>query len=227
MRKIVTVCVVLVAGFLFADSEIPELGIRSVLKYYPGPFDGTKLMPFHYICDYYPTQLRILRNEILAKYGRPFKSRDLRGYFQATSWYRANPAYHDGLLTAIDQENIQRVLAMENMATENFGLLADLKKGAHIHAQGAEFSAYYDSKENKYVFVLDEKSHSPENVVFDTDIEKRGGYHGFHFFFRYKQNICIIVGEPGMRDIYYSKAILFRYNSKTKTINGVTIEGES
>ena len=35
-------------------------------------------------------QLRILRNAVYARHGRPFDSKDLKDYFSIRSWYRAD-----------------------------------------------------------------------------------------------------------------------------------------
>lgn len=54
--------------------------------------------------------LTIMRNELYAKHGRPFKDPLLRSYFESRPWYRVNPAYHDGLLTARERRNVQIIL---------------------------------------------------------------------------------------------------------------------
>lgn len=50
--------------------------------------------------------LRLMRNEIFARYGREFRSEDLNLYFTKQSWYKINPDYSDDLLNAIDRHNI-------------------------------------------------------------------------------------------------------------------------
>ncbi|MDP2305540.1 MAG: YARHG domain-containing protein [Pseudomonadota bacterium] len=58
--------------------------------------------------------LRLLRNTIYARYGRPFKSDVLQGYFADKAWYQALPSYTDGVLTDVDKRNIQLVQSMED-----------------------------------------------------------------------------------------------------------------
>ena len=58
--------------------------------------------------------LRILRNLIYARRGRPFKSPILREYFERMTWYRADPAYTDARLTKNDKRNIKIVQDVEN-----------------------------------------------------------------------------------------------------------------
>jgi hypothetical protein len=58
--------------------------------------------------------LRILRNTIYARRGRPFKSRILQEHFLRMSWYKINPGYSDSLLSATDKRNIALVKSVEN-----------------------------------------------------------------------------------------------------------------
>jgi hypothetical protein len=52
-------------------------------------------------------QLRILRNAVYARHGRPFDSKDLKDYFTARSWYRADSTYTDERLTPVDKRNLE------------------------------------------------------------------------------------------------------------------------
>src|SRR5215472_5790286 len=64
--------------------------------------------------DFSRRDLRMLRNLIYARRGRPFNSDLLQSYFQAVDWYKPDPAYTDGRLTALDKRNINLVLSVEN-----------------------------------------------------------------------------------------------------------------
>ncbi|HEY8209013.1 MAG TPA: YARHG domain-containing protein [Myxococcaceae bacterium] len=57
--------------------------------------------------------LRILRNLIYARRGRPFKSPILREYFERMEWYHADPKYTDARLTKNDKRNIKVVQGVE------------------------------------------------------------------------------------------------------------------
>jgi tetratricopeptide (TPR) repeat protein len=57
--------------------------------------------------------LRLMRNEIFARYGRPFRSDDLHEYFTKKSWYKVNPNYSDDLLNSIDRHNILLIREVE------------------------------------------------------------------------------------------------------------------
>jgi len=57
--------------------------------------------------------LRLMRNEIFARYGRPFASEDLHQYFTKKSWYKVNPDYSDELLNEVDRKNILIIKEVE------------------------------------------------------------------------------------------------------------------
>ena len=59
-------------------------------------------------------QLRILRNEILARHGMIFKSTDLKSLFSKQPWYIPNKDYSDDMLTPIDKQNIDLILSIES-----------------------------------------------------------------------------------------------------------------
>ena len=57
--------------------------------------------------------LRLMRNEIFARHGRPFASEDLHEYFTIKSWYQVNPDYSDELLDETDRKNILLIKEIE------------------------------------------------------------------------------------------------------------------
>lgn len=57
--------------------------------------------------------LRILRNTVFARRGRPFKTETMSDYFAKKSWYRADAKYTDKRLTKIDQANIKLIQSVE------------------------------------------------------------------------------------------------------------------
>jgi YARHG domain len=64
--------------------------------------------------DFSRRDLRMLRNLIYARRGRPFHSDLLRAYFQAVDWYKPDPKYTEARLTDLDKRNINVVLSVEN-----------------------------------------------------------------------------------------------------------------
>lgn len=57
--------------------------------------------------------LRLMRNMVYARRGRPFRSELLREYFERLDWYKADPAYTDARLTAVDHRNIKIIQSAE------------------------------------------------------------------------------------------------------------------
>ncbi|MDH3975924.1 MAG: YARHG domain-containing protein [Deltaproteobacteria bacterium] len=76
--------------------------------------------------------LRILRNMIFARHGRPFVSEILQEHFGRMYWYKADPNYSDKKLTDIDRKNIKIVLSVED---EHGGSLTE---GQHRAEKEAE-----------------------------------------------------------------------------------------
>jgi hypothetical protein len=58
--------------------------------------------------------LRLLRNTIYARHGRPFKSPVLQAYFAEKAWYTPNDAFTEAMLTEVDKRNIKLVQSMED-----------------------------------------------------------------------------------------------------------------
>jgi YARHG domain len=58
--------------------------------------------------------LRLLRNTIYARHGRPFKSQILRDHFEGMTWYKVDAAYSDKKLSAVDTRNIALIKSVEN-----------------------------------------------------------------------------------------------------------------
>ncbi|MGZ7148754.1 TcaA 3rd/4th domain-containing protein [Bacillus sp. BC08] len=80
-------------GFIFSDSDIRKLTSA----------DLTYLSKEH---------LKIARNEIYARHGHIFQTKDMQAYFSKQSWYRENP-YFTGKLTDIETYNVELIKARE------------------------------------------------------------------------------------------------------------------
>jgi hypothetical protein len=57
--------------------------------------------------------LRLLRNTLYARRGRPFKSPLLQEHFEHMPWYKPDPAYSDTRLTETDKRNIALIVQVE------------------------------------------------------------------------------------------------------------------
>ncbi len=58
-------------------------------------------------------QLRLMRNEILARHGYTFKSKDLRDYFSKKSWYKSGTDNAAVKLNIIEQTNVELIKSEE------------------------------------------------------------------------------------------------------------------
>jgi hypothetical protein len=58
--------------------------------------------------------LRILRNTVYARHGRIFDSAVVRSYFEGAKWYKPNPEFDEGKLTAVDNKNIAIIRSVED-----------------------------------------------------------------------------------------------------------------
>lgn len=58
--------------------------------------------------------LRILRNTVYARRGRPFKSELLTIYFDQMDWYEPDPDYAGSKLTEVDRKNIRIIRSVED-----------------------------------------------------------------------------------------------------------------
>lgn len=81
---------------------------------------STELLSTDLVADLYAEDLRNLRNEIYARRGRVFKSKDLQKYFEAQTWYKPNPDFKDEQLTEIEYKNISVIKEAEEIAISKF-----------------------------------------------------------------------------------------------------------
>jgi len=80
-------------GFIFPDSDIRKLTSADLT----------------YLSK---EQLKIARNEIYARHGHIFQTKDMQAYFAKQPWYRENP-YFKGTLTDIETYNIELIKSTE------------------------------------------------------------------------------------------------------------------
>jgi hypothetical protein len=60
-----------------------------------------------------PTELRILRNVVYARYGRTFQNAELQNYFTNRPWYRPRSDFNEKMLTAGDIANAELIKSYE------------------------------------------------------------------------------------------------------------------
>jgi hypothetical protein len=108
---------------------------------YDGRFaDGAALSPAD-AARIDSSELRIVRNEVFAQYGRAFRSEDLQAHFGATGWYSVNEAYTDELLTRTDQQNVALLKTFEGDAAK----AKALKRGQYMHGDSAALQIFSES----------------------------------------------------------------------------------
>ncbi len=65
-------------------------------------------------------QLTYARNEIYARYGRPFQSNELKQYFQSKSWYHENPAYNDTQVSKQEEANAEFIAGYQARTNQEY-----------------------------------------------------------------------------------------------------------
>ena len=66
------------------------------------------------LSDFSRRDLRLVRNLVYARRGRPFNSGLLQSYFGTLEWYKPDPKYTDARLTPLDKRNIKVILSVED-----------------------------------------------------------------------------------------------------------------
>jgi len=73
----------------------------------------TRLIQEAEIRDFTPWQLKVARNEIYARHGRPFVHKDLQCYFATKSWYKVDESFTESSLSTIENKNIATIKDFE------------------------------------------------------------------------------------------------------------------
>jgi hypothetical protein len=106
-----------VFGFLFALVCLAAWAEETnILPGYNGRFKGNFRVDPTMLIDKSADELALMRNEIVAKYGRDFMTPKFKEYFNKQSWYKVNPKYSEKMVTALDNQNIQMISSFEKPA---------------------------------------------------------------------------------------------------------------
>lgn len=81
--------------------------------------DLNKPIPTAVVSRLNKSSLRRLRNEIIARKGRIFTSKDLQEIFESQPWYKPKADYSDNDLSNIDRDNIATILKIEKKSGNN------------------------------------------------------------------------------------------------------------
>ncbi|WP_203363357.1 YARHG domain-containing protein [Bacillus sp. REN10] len=110
--------VVLTTGTLEKEEEqktIVKEVIREVTpeySYYILPHSDYTYLTYNDIAGLTKSELRLARNEIFARHGYMFKSKDLQNYFNNQSWYSPNPNFN-GNLSSLEKQNVEFIKSYE------------------------------------------------------------------------------------------------------------------
>ncbi len=89
-----------------------SLDIHYVGKF---PYASFKLLNKNELREMTASELKIMRNEIYARYGYIFKSTgEMDNYFRAQSWYRGQHKNVSSFLTGLEKRNIKLIQLIEN-----------------------------------------------------------------------------------------------------------------
>ena len=92
-------------------SRFPDEGVYMVGDY---PFTSTKLVTEKELQKYTSQELKIIRNEIYARYGFIFQSNgQMDKYFSQKNWYKKSNKQVDQWLTSIELRNIETIKKVE------------------------------------------------------------------------------------------------------------------
>lgn len=74
---------------------------------------NNRLLNTPYLMNIPREQLRLMRNEILARHGYVFKTKDLRDYFSSKWWYKPGTSNNNIRLSIIEQTNVELIKSEE------------------------------------------------------------------------------------------------------------------
>jgi hypothetical protein len=77
------------------------------------PFSNTKEVTAEDLNGLSFWELKVARNEIYARHGRSFVSKDLSCYFAKQGWYKVDTSYSDSSLSSIETTNVEFILNFE------------------------------------------------------------------------------------------------------------------
>jgi hypothetical protein len=105
-------------------------------------------------------ELKIMRNEIFARYGYIFKTRDMKDYFAGQPWYRPTAADVTSKLSVIEKKNVELIKRFEGSKTVSGGG----KSGQAIIPEEVRGKTYV-LNESPYVSVTMPKSNAAGSLI--------------------------------------------------------------
>jgi hypothetical protein len=74
---------------------------------------NTRLISKSELVNLTPWQLKVARNEIYARHGRPFVHEDMQCYFAKKSWYKSSDNFSESMLSSTENKNVATIQAYE------------------------------------------------------------------------------------------------------------------
>ncbi|MFK2826632.1 YARHG domain-containing protein [Bacillus sp. B190/17] len=85
----------------------------ATYSYYIIPHSDYAYLTYDDLAGFSQNELRLARNEIFARHGYVFKSKDLRNYFNSQAWYSPNPSFRESSLSAVEKSNVDFIKSFE------------------------------------------------------------------------------------------------------------------
>ncbi|QSE98036.1 YARHG domain-containing protein [Fulvivirga lutea] len=104
--------------YIFQKVDIAEFNINNLNIVVNGDYIDTsiRIIPLEELKTYSKKELRLMRNEIFARYGYVFSSDDLRTHFNLKKWYKPDSTINpmaESFLSEIEKQNIKTIKSLE------------------------------------------------------------------------------------------------------------------
>ncbi|MDR1211389.1 MAG: YARHG domain-containing protein [Spirochaetaceae bacterium] len=143
--------IALIAALVFAPAILwaQRGGAGEVLQGYDGYWTRQGRIDIFNLVRFYPDRLPFLRNEIYARYGRPFASAEYQAYFNGLAWYRVRNNYTDAWLSADDRYNAEFIRSVEQSALGFEDTVKTLLQNVEYEGEGVV--VVFSSKQSLFV----------------------------------------------------------------------------
>jgi hypothetical protein len=131
-KNILFIALVFVSACLWAQNGASG----RVLPGYNGYWTRQGKIDIFNLVRFYPERLPFLRNEIYARYGRPFVNQVYKDYFNSQSWYQVRNNYTDDWLSANDRYNAEFIRSVEQPALDFKDTVAALLRNMEYQGSG-------------------------------------------------------------------------------------------
>lgn len=115
MKKIFTLFVLLLIAPIAGHSQVHAQKPNKQTQYLPGlyPEASQRILNANDLKGLNNFDLKVMRNEIYARYGYIFKTQEMKDYFNEQNWYKGKHKNVDKFLTEIERKNIEFIKKFE------------------------------------------------------------------------------------------------------------------